>query len=461
MNPNQSNGNKQVVKFVRKSNNLVEARYKFDIWEMRLFTKMLTMIRRDDEDFKDYKIYLKDIVNDFELAKNKEAYELLRRGAKKLMTKTFYIPYELDGVKRQFETPVISGLDSAITEGRGLSGADHLYLTISFHPKMKPYLLQLKSQFTMYDVRNILKLPSTYSIRIYELLKQYEKIGWRLFKLSELKSILGIEDKYKLYGHFKKRVIQKAQNDLSEFTDIKFTFEEIKKGRGVDKIKFFIQKNQSSPFMNQQVIDLPVSEVPKKKNIVVNAVVEELHLLVGKWMTKSALNSLLKKHPEAQVRNAIQYTLERVKQGVSIKNIGGHIVNMSKQATIIDSKKEQKNTFLTKKKIQLEQQEQKKQVELKLKQLFSRIYEEEKAIVSAIIKEDPKTKENAMKAVRRNRLASHSYDDTQSEAENLKKPPIQGAFINSFKKSFPASFIGIEEKYKAEIKFLKKQLLKF
>lgn len=460
MKQNDHHGNQHLVKFVRKSNNLVEARYKFDIWEMRLFTKMLTMIRRDDEDFKDYKIYLKDIVNDFELAKNKEAYELLRQGAKKLMTKTFYIPYELDGIKRQFETPVISGLDSAIIEGRGSSGADHLYLTISFHPKMKPYLLQLKSQFTMYDVRNILKLPSTYSIRIYELLKQYEKIGWRLFQLSELKSILGIEDKYKLYGHFKKRVIQKAQNDLSEFTDIKFTFEEIKKGRAVNKIKFFIQKNQSSPFMEPQMIDLPVPKVPKREEIILGAVVEELHLLVGKWMTKSALNNLLKKHPEVQVRNAIQYTLERVKQGIPIKNIGGHIVNMSKQETIIDAKKERRNVVKAQKKIQSEQQAQKEQLELKLKQIFSRIYEEEKAIVSTIIKADPKAKANAMIAVRQNRLARHSYDDTQSEAQNLKKPQIQGAFINSFKKSFPESFMGIEDKYKAEIRFLKQQLLK-
>jgi len=419
---------------------------------------MHTMIRRDDEDFKDYKIYLKDIVHDFDLAKNKEAYELLRRGAKKLMTKTFYIPYELDGVKRQFETPVISGLDSAITEGKGLSGADHLYLTISFHPKMKPYLLQLKSQFTMYDVRNILKLPSTYSIRIYELLKQYEKIGWRLFQLSELKSILGIEDKYKLYGHFKKRVIQKAQKDLAEFTDIKFTFEEIKKGRGVHKIKFFIQKNQSSPFMEHQVIDLPVPKVSKQEEIVVGPVVEELHLLVGKWMTKTALNDLLTKYPEAQVRNAIQYTLNRVKQGIAINNVGGHIVKMAKQKIIIDAKKSQKNIYLNKKKIQLEQKEQKEQVALKLKQIYNKIYEEEKNIVAIIMKEDPAAKQVAMKAVRQNRMARHSYDDTQSEAENLKKPSIQGAFINSFKKNFPASFMGIEDKYKAEIRFLKKQL---
>ena len=153
----------EVVKFIRKANDLVEAKYKFDIWETRIFSKMLTMIHRDDEDFKEYRIYLRDIVQEFGLVKTRDAYEWLRAGAKNLMKKTFLIPYELDGAKRSFETPVVSSLDSAVADDKKIR-QDHLYISISFHPKMKPYLLQLKSQFTIYDVQNIVKLPSTYSI---------------------------------------------------------------------------------------------------------------------------------------------------------------------------------------------------------------------------------------------------------------------------------------------------------
>ena len=82
----------EVVKFVRKANDLVEARYKFDIWETRLFTKMLTLVQKDDEEFKEYKVYLRDIIVEFDLVRNKEAYELLRTGARKLMKKEFYDP---------------------------------------------------------------------------------------------------------------------------------------------------------------------------------------------------------------------------------------------------------------------------------------------------------------------------------------------------------------------------------
>ena len=452
----------QIVKFVRKANNLVEARYKFDIWEMRLFTKMLTLIRRDDEDFKDYKIYLRDIVLDFQLAKNKEAYHLLREGAKKLMTKTFYIPYELDGVKRQFETPVISGLDSAVTEGGISPGSDHLYLTISFHPKMKPFLLQLKSQFTMYDVRNILQLPSTYSIRIYELLKQYEKIGWRLFTILELKSILGIEDKYKLYGHFKNRVILKAQSDLAEFTDIQFTFEEIKKGRGVKSIKFYIRKNKDNPFTNNveanvrqvEIIELPVIEQGEP----VQTIVEELHLLVGKWLSKKALSNLLDQYPEVQVRNAIKYTLNRIKKGDRIQNVGGHIVNMAKHEEIIDPIKKEQKKRSAKKRVAEELQKEKQGLEKDLKAIYSKIHNEEMQLIEDLVLENPTAKTKAMDRVKLNRLASYSYDESLSDTDNLKKPTVQGAYINAFKKDYPKPFLQIDNKYEAEIKDLKRRI---
>ncbi len=452
----------QIVKFVRKANNLVEARYKFDIWEMRLFTKMLTLIRREDEDFKDYKIYLRDIVSDFHLAKNKEAYQLLRDGAKKLMTKTFYIPYELNGVKRQFETPVISGLDSAVTEGGVSPGSDHLYLTISFHPKMKPFLLQLKSQFTMYDVRNILQLPSTYSIRIYELLKQYEKIGWRLFSIEELKSILGIENKYKLYGHFKNRVILKAQKDLAEFTDIQFTFDEIKKGRGVKSLKFHIRKNKDNPFTNYaetaardvEVIEIPVAEQAETDQ----TIVEELHLLVGKWLSKKALGQLLDQHPEIQVRNAIKYTLSRIKKGDSIKNVAGHIVNMAKHEEIIDPIKKEQKKRSAKKRVAEEYQKEKEGLEKELKKVYSKIHKEEMQLIEVLVLKHPKAKTKAMDKVKLNRLASYSFDADLTDEENLKKPAVQGAYINAFKKDHAKQFLQIDNKYEAQIKDLKRRI---
>eukprot|EP01136_Pigoraptor_vietnamica_P014692 Opistho-1_new@57111 len=100
----------QSVKLIRKSNNLVEGKYRFDIWEMRVFTKMLTLILPNDEDFKEYRIYLKDVIEDFNLTTDKQAYNLLKGGAVKLMKKEIKIVRDTDEGEKEFLTHIAVGL---------------------------------------------------------------------------------------------------------------------------------------------------------------------------------------------------------------------------------------------------------------------------------------------------------------------------------------------------------------
>jgi plasmid replication initiation protein len=341
----------EIVKFIRKSNDLVEARYKFDIWETRLFTKMLTMIHREDEEFKEYKIYLKDIIKEFELSKNKEAYELLRSGGRKLMKKTFLIPYETkDGQKRLFETPVFTSLDSAVTDGIRGTG-DDLYIEVTFHPKLKPYLLQLKSQFTMYDVRNILSLPSNYSIRIYELLKQYESIGRRKFAVQELKEILGVEHEYPLYANFKQRVIKKAQKDLDENTDIRFSFEELKRSRAVTDIVFSIQTNSISRRKSLQIQKEETTEIliKEEKEVQIRKLspeellFDEISRLTQGNVKETLIRQWIKDIPADQIRRGVKYTMQQLKSGAKIESISGYMNRMVNQTSLFDAKVEERD----------------------------------------------------------------------------------------------------------------------
>ncbi|MGG7153656.1 replication initiation protein, partial [Clostridium neonatale] len=72
---------------------------------------------------------------------------------------------------------------------------------------------------------------------------EYKKI-WNI-ELEELKKLLGATEKsYSIYQNVKNRIILKAQKELKEKTDICFDFEEIKTGRKVTSIKFFIKSNK-------------------------------------------------------------------------------------------------------------------------------------------------------------------------------------------------------------------------
>ena len=106
--------------------------------------------------------------------------------------------------------------------------------------------MQLKGQFTRYRLKNVVQLRSAHTIRIYELLKQYEVIKSRRMTLGELRAILGIENArtYDLYGNLKSKILIPAQTELANRTDIAFTFDEIKEGRKVVAVRFHIKRNE-------------------------------------------------------------------------------------------------------------------------------------------------------------------------------------------------------------------------
>ena len=68
------------------------------------------------------------------------------------MKKEIKIIRNTDEGEKEFLTHIAVGLDSFTSKSQGR------YIDISFHPKMKPFLIQLQTQFLMYDVRNILQV---------------------------------------------------------------------------------------------------------------------------------------------------------------------------------------------------------------------------------------------------------------------------------------------------------------
>jgi plasmid replication initiation protein len=124
---------------------------------------------------------------------------------------------------------------------------------------LRPFLLELKKNFTKYPLVYIPKLRSSYSIRLYELLYQYKTIGWRTIELDALQRMVGSD--YELYGDFKRKVIGIAQRDLEEHTDIKFDYDELKTSRKVTAIKFTILSNTPQSKDTQPTTSAPLQTV--------------------------------------------------------------------------------------------------------------------------------------------------------------------------------------------------------
>ncbi len=475
------------VKLIKKSNDLVEARYKFDIWEMRVFSKMITMIEIDDGDFKDYKIYLKEFIKDYSLENDKNSYRFLREGAEKLLRKIVTIINKTEVKSAQkFQTPVVAGLRTSLYDDDGK------FIQVSFHPEMKPYLLELKERFLVYDVRNILKLPSTYSIRIYELLKQYEKLRTRTFDVSELKEILGIVKEYKLYANFKQRVVDKAQKDLEEFTDIRFVYEEIKDGKAVVTLVFHIESNTPArlikgkkPKIQTEIdFDMP-TEVSKpvtsrtmlhasEKNLISHAetvefeevrtnpaLFEEIYPMVRGWgISGEVLQLLIETQPEEAVRNGLGYTLWEEKGGKIKENAAGFFINAvknrySSKAFEVERRQRERKE-LDRKKLEL-----KKQLEELSADYSARVNE----IIREITVENPDTTTTAIEIVNEENKSYFGLKGvipTKLSVEDYRRDPIlRGMVIQTIKRQHVEKFAFLEEDYRKcvlEINALIKEL---
>lgn len=100
-----------------------------------------------------------------------------------------------------------------------------------------------------------MELKSGYSIRIYEILKRWQFINDVEIPLDELRKMVGATDKYLEYHNFKKRVLAPAEKEIAEKTDLSFKYKEVKRGRKVVAIRFFIRERQAG---GKEVI----SEIP-------------------------------------------------------------------------------------------------------------------------------------------------------------------------------------------------------
>lgn len=221
-------------KIIRKSNFLIEASYRLSLIEQRIVLFLASMIKLEDQEFKPYPLSIKDFA-DFLGIKNKNNYSQLKNATKKLLDRSF-------SIKRPGSTLQTNWVSSVeYLDGKGL-------VELSFDPKLKPYLLQLKERFTSYKLKEVIQLKSAFSIRFYELLKQVEKLQERTFEIEDLRAKLGIKPtQYKLYSNLKARVILVAQKELAEKTDISFEFEELKTGRSVTKLRFTIFRENPPP----------------------------------------------------------------------------------------------------------------------------------------------------------------------------------------------------------------------
>lgn len=223
---------------VVKQNPLNSAKFETTTMEYKLLLASLSKIHPGDSALKLIKFRVDEFCQliGYDKTKYTGMYPYLKRTCERLLTRIVKVDTG-DGWK------IFSWLDHIeYVESKG-------EIHIQFHRLLEPFLIfWLENEgYTKYLLENVTQMKSKYAIRVYELLKQYETIGFRTLTIPELRTLLGVEEGlYEKITHFRKEVMAKAHKEVNEKSDIRFEFEEIKEGRKVVSIKFYIKSKNAT-----------------------------------------------------------------------------------------------------------------------------------------------------------------------------------------------------------------------
>jgi len=238
---------------VEKRNVLNELRdNELTLQQLRFFSIYLAKINARDESTRVVRFTLSDFQRIMELGRINTAY--------------------LKTVTNSLLCKVINVMDD---DGRGYTGFtlfkkcrvreeehEEAYVEIDANDEALPLLFKYKNRYFTYELWNALRLRSKNQLRMYEILKQYEKVGERVLYINDLKELLGLKTTdYPRYDNFKRCVLDVCQTALAENTDIQFTYEPTgKRGKGgkIGALKFTITKNDKyvDPLSLSDFIDI-------------------------------------------------------------------------------------------------------------------------------------------------------------------------------------------------------------
>jgi len=214
---------------VRHHNAITTARYEYSELQLDLFFYLLSKLRKDDTSGV-YEIVVKDLS---EITGKKYAYNYLRKATEAMGSRMFEVLTE----KTYEQIWMFQGVKYIIGEGR---------IEVKLSESIRPYLFDLKNNFTSFELLSALRLTSKHAKRIYTICSQWKDVGeTKKFDLLDFKKMLGLVDAkgkedYEEVSMFKKKVLDVAVKQINEHTDLIISYTLEKKGRAFKNVVFTV-----------------------------------------------------------------------------------------------------------------------------------------------------------------------------------------------------------------------------
>ena len=216
--------NEQRFELVVKHNFLIRnVRYSLSELEQKIIIYMISKIDKEDTEIQAINLRLKDYCEIAGIEYTSGSISHLKKTIKTLSDKSWWVDKKL-----------FRWIDTAdVNDGETVK--------IILSQSLKPYILQLKENFTKYELIEVLGLRGKYTIRLYELLRSYLWLGKWVVKVSELRDLIQC-DKYNAFKEFNRNILKYSIDEINNYSSLEVSYKTIKKGRKIETIEFTIEE---------------------------------------------------------------------------------------------------------------------------------------------------------------------------------------------------------------------------
>ena len=227
-------------KSIFQANAITSGRYDFTACQLDILFMLLALLEKDDEPGKLYSIWVKDIEA---ITGRQWQYNQLKNATEEMGSRMFVIETE----KSFKQMWLFQFVEYHIGQG---------YFDVKLSDVMRPFLFDLKDNFTVMQLRSALSCSSKYAKRLYAIACQWRTRGIVSIPVEELKEMLFLKDpkgkekeQFTEISGFRTKVLEVAKRQINEHTDIEFDYEIINGRRphvkkGLDTVKLFVGRKK-------------------------------------------------------------------------------------------------------------------------------------------------------------------------------------------------------------------------
>lgn len=315
---------------IAEHNSLYESLNKFSAVKLKMLNLALAHIKQDDKNW-DNKVYIsKRKIFEMFSATDTNRYSRFKKYINQLCQEGIFISLPND---RECRISIIT-----YAEWGRKNNDDEVI--IQFSNEIKPYIHDLKTNFSISSLQDIANLKGKYAIMLYKLLNMKYKIFQRytnkdfespILPIEYLRKLTGTEKKYEGLN-FENRVIKDALNEINKKTKYSISFKKIKPGRRITGYQFFIawkkEEENNNYFVDNkaEIIETKTVKTKKVKKLTkkeeqANEIISYLNKKINK---KFPLNATTRKYILARLKekneeNKNKYTIEDLKKVIDIK----------------------------------------------------------------------------------------------------------------------------------------------